>query len=263
MRYSACVEMLFTEYEFAERIRKAKECGFEYFEFWTWKDKNLPCIKEAMEKSNIKVASFSGDDEFSMVNREENAEYVKFVEKSIEVAKLLDCSYLVIHSNALEKDGSAKEVHGVASKEAMLINMYEVLKQLKPIAERERICLVLEPLNSIVDHKNYFLDTPEEAFELIKAVDSKYIKVLYDIYHMQIMRGNIIDTITKNIDNIGYIHVADVPRRHEPGTGELAFNNIFKAVKDCGYQGIIGFELCPVDCSRTAIDKIMEVIQRR
>ena len=77
---------------------------------------------------------------------------------------------------------------------------------------------------------------------------------------MQIMRGNIIDTITKNVDNIGYIHVADVPGRHEPGTGELSLSNIVKAVNDYGYQGIIGFELSPLSCSRTAVERIMKIM---
>lgn len=260
MKYSICIEMLFTEYEFCERIKKTKEYGFDYFEFWEWENKNLQDIKKAAVESKIKVASFSGDAKFSMVDRKENTEYIDFIQKSISKAKYLGSNHLVIHSNALMEDGSARKLWRNISREAMLMNIFDVLKRLKTLAEREKICLVLEPLNTIVDHKNYFLDTPEIAFELITAVDSEYIKLLYDIYHMQIMSGNIIDKITKNINCIGYIHAADVPGRHEPGTGELSFSNIFKAIDECDYKGIIGFELSPLYNSEKAMSQLAKVI---
>ena len=120
-----------------------------------------------------------------------------------------------------------------------------MLKKCAPLAQKGGITLVLEPLNTLVDHKNYFLSDPDRAFELIDAVASGNVKLLFDIYHMQIMKGNVIERLQKNIDRIGYIHAADVPGRHEPGTGELSYKNIFAALKEAGYNGFIGFELSP------------------
>jgi hydroxypyruvate isomerase len=76
--------------------------------------------------------------------------------------------------------------------------------------------------------------------------------LLYDIYHMQVMEGNIIHTLTSNLDVIGHVHVADVPGRHEPGTGELNYANIFRALRDAGYDRYVGFEFEPTVASEQA-----------
>jgi hydroxypyruvate isomerase len=169
----------------------------------------------------------------------------------------------VIHSDALEKDGSAKEIGKPLSYEAKLLNMYKVLKSIAPFAEKEDITLVLEPLNTRVgeprSHRNYFLQYPEPAFGLTRQVGSGKVKVLYDIYHMQLMAGNIIKTLEKNIDQLGYIHLADVPGSHEPGTGELNLSNILKALDSMGYAGFVGFELLPSGTDRKAIEAIKRI----
>jgi hydroxypyruvate isomerase len=77
---------------------------------------------------------------------------------------------------------------------------------------------------------------------------------------MQIMRGNVINTLEKNIESVGYIHIADVPGRHEPGTGELNYTNILKSLNRAHYQGFVGFELYPLKNTAQAIEAIREVM---
>jgi hydroxypyruvate isomerase len=198
-----------------------------------------------------------------MINPDENSFYIDFIRKSIEKAKEIHCSYLVIHSDALNKDGSAREIRKPLSYEAKLLNMYKVLESIAPVTEKEEITLVLEPLNTRSEerrsHKNYFLQYPEPAFELTRQVGSGKIKILYDIYHMQLMAGNVIRTLQRNIDQLGYIHLADVPGRHEPGTGELNCKNILEALDSMGYTGFVGFELLPSETDRKAIEAIKRV----
>jgi len=111
---------------------------------------------------------------------------------------------------------------------------------------------VLEPLNVHVDHPGYFLNHSALGFELVRAVGSPYIRLLFDIYHMQVMEGNIIQSLTGNLDVIGHVHVADVPGRHEPGTGELHYGNIFRALRQAGYDRYVGFEFEPTVASEQA-----------
>ena len=118
-------------------------------------------------------------------------------------------------------------------------NLLLVLKELKKISEESDIFLKIEPLNTLVDHKGYFLKYSSEGFNLVEEVNSKNIKVLYDIYHLQIMQGNIISDIEKNFDLIGHFHIADVPGRHEPGTAEINYKNIYKKIRDLGFSGFI------------------------
>lgn len=113
-------------------------------------------------------------------------------------------------------------------------------------AEKARVTLLLEALNTRADHPGNFLSSTRQAAELVVSMESRWIKILYDIYHMQIMEGNIIDTLRNYIDLIGYIHIADVPGRHEPGTGEINFPNVMSALRELEYDGFVGFELSPL-----------------
>lgn len=259
MKKSICIETMFTEVPFEERFQLVKKFGFDYIEFWTWKDKDLIKIKELCEKNNLKIASFSGDQNYSLIDENESEQYISFVKESIEKAKYLQCDYLVIHSNALGKDGTVLKDYNEVSNYKKFGTMLNVLRILAPLAEREKVTLVLEALNTKVDHRGYFLAHTKDAADVVKLVNSPYIKILYDVYHMQIMEGNIISTIKEYIDLIGYIHIADVPGRHEPGTGEINFNNILNTLKQLKYDGFIGFELFPSGRSEDAAKIIFNI----
>ena len=251
--------MIFTDVPFEERFRLARQAGFDYIEFWTWKDKDIEQIKELCRSHNLKIASFSGDQHFSMVDAHQSEDYVAFVEASIETAQILDCNHLVVHSNALGDRGRVLDRLDQVSSQDKTTAVLEVLKSLAEPAAAANITLVLEALNTIVDHPGNFLTYTKDAAEIIRTVNSDNIKILYDIYHMQIMEGNLIDTLKASIDTIGYIHAADVPGRHEPGTGEINFNNVIKALNDLHYNGIIGFELTPRENATEALQAILKL----
>ena len=257
MKYSLCTEMLYDGMDFVDKFMAAADDGFEYAEFWRWDGRDWEAIKKAVSDSGLKISAFSGDDKFSPVDADEKGDYLDFLKKSIEKAVDLKCPNLVIHSDALNPDdGSAKDHGKDLSYETKLLNIYEVLKDAAVLAEKAGLTLVLEPLNTAVDHRNYFLSDPDVSFDLIRSVGSANVKILYDIYHMQIMKGNVIERVIKNIDCIGYFHAADVPGRCEPGTGELNYRRIFSAIRDTGYTGFIGFELLPSADNNAAIDAI-------
>jgi len=260
MKYSICIENFYRDLPFEDKFAAAKRDGFEYCEFWTWKERNWGGIKRAIADSGIKIAAFSGDDAYSLINPDESRPYVEFLKESIAKAKEIHCRYLVIHSDALNRDGSARETARPLSNETKLLNMYKVLERMAPFAEKGNVTLVVEPLNTRSGqpraHKNYFLEYPQPAFDLTRQVGSERVKVLYDIYHMQLMAGNIIQTLAENRDQLGYIHLADVPGSHEPGTGELHCGNILKALDSMGYAGFVGFELLPVETDGKAIKAI-------
>ncbi len=114
-----------------------------------------------------------------------------------------------------------------------------------PLCEDAGVTMVLEPLNVLVDHAGYYLVTSAEGFQIVDEVGSPAVKLLYDVYHQQITEGNLIATITANVGRIGHLHVADVPGRHEPGTGEINYRNVLRAVEAAGYAGYVGLEYQP------------------
>lgn len=259
MKKSICIETIFTEVPFEERFRFVKEAGFEYIEFWSWEDKNIEKIKKLCEKHDIKIASFSGDKTFSLIDRNEKETYIEFIKASIKTAKYLNCSNLVIHSNALGEGGVVVNDYRKVCDFDKFSTAYDILKALAPIAEETQINLVIEALNTSVDHDGNYLAYTSDSAKLVRMINSDCIKILYDIYHMQIMEGNIIDNICKYIDYIGYIHIADVPGRHEPGTGEINFINIFNTLRSLKYDGFIGFELFPVKKSSIVAAELLNL----
>ena len=108
--------------------------------------------------------------------------------------------------------------------------------------EEAGVTLVLEPLNVLTNHMGYFLDSSYEAFAIIEEVGSPAVKLLFDVYHQQISNGNLIDTIKKFGHLVGHYHIADVPGRNEPGTGEINYPNVFRAIDATGYQAYVGME---------------------
>lgn len=133
------------------------------------------------------------------------------------------------------------------------------MRKVSPKAKDAGITLVLEPLNTEIDHQGYHLSSSTEGYDIIKSVDSPNLKLLFDIYHQQIMEGNLISNIRKNIDMIGHFHFADVPGRHEPGTGELNYANIFEVIADSEYKGYLGCEFTPSKTSKEALQAVKEL----
>jgi hydroxypyruvate isomerase len=262
MKFSACIEMLYQDSEFIERIYRAKRSGFDAVEFWLWQPKDIDAIKKALNETGLEIGIFQANIEGRMIDPKDNEIYISGVKKSIETAKKLGAKHLFLMTDILQADRTVLEPSYPITEEDKIKSIKTVLKTLKPLAEEAGITLVVEPLNIYVDHMGYYLSHSKPAFDLIREIDSKNIKVLYDVYHMQIMEGNIIQTIKDNIDAIGYIHIADVPGRFQPGTGEINFKNVIKTIREMNYQGVVGFEFEPVgkseDVVREVFDKMID-----
>ncbi|MDW7659440.1 MAG: TIM barrel protein [Bacillota bacterium] len=245
MKKALCLETIYTDIDFYNRFGQAARDGYQYVEFWAWQDKDLDRILALCQENNLEVAAFSGDQDYSLCDALQAGRYIDFISRSILAAKKLGSPFLVIHSNALGEGGVVIDHYASLSDAEKYAACLETLKQCAILAEQSGVTLVLEPLNSLYDHAGNYLTTPDITVRLVRAVASPAIKMLFDIYHMQIMTGNIINTLTKYREEIGYIHVADVPGRKEPGAGEINYANVFRALRDQGYTGFVGLECFP------------------
>lgn len=254
---SACIEPMYRELPFLERFAAAKADGFEFVEFWSWENKDLDAVKAAAEQAGVGISGFNGDATISMIDPDHKEEYIAFLERSVEVAQKVGARSVTIHSNGLGEDGQVICDFAELSDTVKICTMYENLKRCAQIAHRSGIRMNLEPLNITTDHVGNYLATTRMAAELTRMVGSPMVKVLYDVYHMQLNEGSLCDNIRAYGDQIGHIHVADAPGRHEPGTGEINYRNVFACLKKVGYQGIIGFELMPKKSTAEAVKAIM------
>ena len=255
---SACIEPLYSEIPFLERFKAAKNDGFEYVEFWYWTNKDIDAVKRAAEDAGIGISGFNGDEHYSLIDPAQKDDYMDYIKKSLDVAVKLNAKSITIHSNALDDKGYVENEYLELSDTVKLCNMYELLMKCAKLGEDSGILLNLEPLNITTDHMGNYLAHTQMAAEMTRLINSPKLKVLYDVYHMQLNEGSLCDTIKKYGDQFGHIHVADAPGRHEPGTGEINYSKIFECLDEIGYNGRIGFELIPKTTTAEAVKAIMK-----
>ena len=236
MNYSVCIDALFPDSTLDEIIPKLQAHGYDTIEFWSWWDKDIPGLKRMCEKHHIRISTFCTDFRHNPGNPSEHDVYLEALETSIKTAKELNCHMLIAQAGWHMSEISP-EIH-----EASLIR---VLKDAVPILEKSEITLIVEPLNVLVDHPGYHLSTTNHAFSILDKVGSNHIKILFDIYHQQITEGNILATIKCNLDRIGHFHLAAVPGRIEPYSGELNYPLIIERVTEMGYKDDWGLEYMP------------------
>ena len=250
IRFSACIEALYKDVPFVERIDKVASVGMKAFEFWGWRNKDIDAIKTAKDKAGLQVATFGADVGGPLVDPSNRDKLPDALKSTVEVAQKLDCNRLLVTTG--------NEIEGV-SREAQHQSIVDGLKVAAEILEAAGIIMSLEPLNILVNHKGYYLYTSQEGFQIVDEVGSPSIRLLYDIYHQQITEGNLIETITGNIDKISHFHVADVPGRHEPGTGEINYRNVFKSISETDYEGFVGLEFWPECPDDDALKMLLEM----
>ena len=235
VRLSVCVEMVFRPLPFEERLDAVAQAGYRAFEFWGWQNKDLPAVLERKQALGLECAAFGAAGGTLMDSANHQAYWDAF-SQAAEWARKLDCPSLIVTTGNSLPD---------VPRERQLETLRRGLEGVARAAQAGGVTAVLEPLNTKVNHPGYFLDHGPEAFQLVQEIGSPSLCILYDIYHMQIMDGDIIQTILDHIDLIKHFHVADVPGRHEPGTGELNYANIFRRIDETGYNRYVGLEYHP------------------
>lgn len=258
LRFSANIEMLGTHVDFYDRFALAKQSGFDAVEFWSFEGKDLKKIASLSKEFSLPISSLSGDGaDYSLCDDSHRKGYIEYARQAIEAATLVGSPFIVLHSNALGEGGRVVNSYADCSINRLYMNMALTLSLLAPYAQKAGITCVLEPLNVQVDHKGNLLRTIADAVEVVRSVGSPVVKVLYDLYHMQIESGNLLSVFAQNQDYIGHIHIADNPGRHEPGTGEIHYGNIIAGLDRLGYEGMVAFELLPQGSYEKAVKAIM------
>lgn len=246
--------MMFAEMDFYKRFEYAKKSGADAVEFWKWSNKDIAKVKEELVKNELSFSIFNidcKDEKLSydlsrgILNAGRKEEFISALKESIPVYKKLNAKGMIVLIG---------ETLNIPYEE-QIDNIVKCLEVAVPIVEKENITLLLEPLNDI-DRQNYFLPRSKEVFEIIKKINSPNIKILLDLYHEQLMAGNLMNTIKENLSLIGHIHVADVPGRHEPGSGEINYQGILKLLKDLEYERYVGFEFRSTINSESLVDYI-------
>lgn len=234
MKLSVCIDAVFAGKNRAESLRALNAAGIGAFEFWSWWDKDTAELKRTAQELGLTVAAFCTK-MVSLADPARREEYLRGLEESVGVAQYLGCRSLIT------------QVGGDTgcSRESQHRSIVEGLRASAGLLEPAGVTLLVEPLNTKVDHPGYYLSSSLEGFDIIGEVGSPNVKLLFDLYHQQITEGNLTSNIVRNIGKIGHFHAAGVPGRHEPGSGELNYRYLFERIDRAGFQGFMGLEYFP------------------
>ena len=262
LRLSVRVEPLFPGLTLAEQIRKVASAGYQGYEFGDWRAQDAKQIVALQNRLKIECACIVGNRSVNPVGMglcdpAERNGFLAEILASAEAARKFETKQIVVLSGFKVAGRSREQQHA---------SIVEGLKRAHDIVAPRGVTMIVEVINTLApieplnpkgnNHADYYLDRTPEAFHIVREVGSPFVKVLYDVYHTQIMEGNLIETIRKNIADIGHFHVGDVPGRHEPGTGEIHYPNVFRAIRDTKFAGFVAMEYVP---SKDAMQTLVEV----
>ena len=223
------------EWDFCDAVRKTAELGYDAIETYDWTRLDLDEVKAALSDTGVQLLSMCTT-EFNMTDPERRGRWLDGLKESCEAANKLGVKLLITQVGNDTKEERARQHEAIV----------DTLRAAIPILESSGVTIMPEPLNSYVDHPGYYLTSAIEGFDIIKEVDHPNVKLVYDIYHMQIMEGNIIPSVIGNLDLIAHLHSAGHPGRHELQYGENDYNVIFDAIDKAGYNGACGLEYSPL-----------------
>jgi len=242
LRFAPNLTMLYTEVPFLERFARAAAAGFSAVEFLFPYEFGAAAIGQRLADQglhavlfNINPGDFARGERGCMNNPARQAAFRHSLEEALTYAAHFGCPR--IHTMV----GNHLPDLAVEAQRACAV---ENLLWAAPLAADAGVTLLIEPLNA-TDMPTYFVHSTADAMQIINAVNHPQVKLQYDLYHAQMTEGNLINTLTARLADIGHIQISDVPGRHQPGTGEINYPAIFAALERLGYDGYIGLEYRP------------------
>ncbi len=250
LRLSVRVEALFPGMPLARQMEKVAEARYPGFEFGDWRANDPATITPLKRKLGLDCVAIVGNRGVNPVGMglcdpSERDGFLAEIRASSAAALRYEAARMVVLTGNRVPGATAaaqrasiveglKRAHDIVAPLGITM-IVEVINTLAPV----------EPLNPVTNHHDYYLNRTAEAFEIVRLVGSPFVKILFDFYHVQIMEGNLIETLRANIGAIGHFHVGDVPGRHEPGTGEINYANVFQAIRQTGYGEYVAVEYVP------------------
>lgn len=237
-RYSVMLWTLEKQASFDQCLEIVAKAGYQGVElvgeFQKWSPDETSRIMLKMKSLGLVFDMLSGV-KAGFADPSGQADFLAQLNAQMTAAKLLHSPQLNLKSGPMVKGMSRSVQHAAC---------IENLKRAADMAAANNIQIVIEPIDPLESPEMY-LTSVSEGFEIVRAVGSPMVKVLYDFYHEQRANGNLLEKLEANIDWVGLVHIADVPGRHEPGTGEINYVNIYKKLAELKYDRFITMEFYP------------------
>lgn len=240
MELSPCLDLLFGDEDPKTpteiRIRRAADAGLQWVELWGWAHHDMAAVGAALHDTGLRLNCLTLDPFAPLVDAAAHGAFRASVERSAWVAADLGCPFVVVLAG-----DSLTSIPRPAQHRAVV----EGLRRGAEVAETYGVTLVLENLNSRVDHIGHYLDTAAEALDIVEAVDHPSVRLLYDLYHSVVMGERPQAVLRDRLDLVAHVQVADAPGRHEPGSGIIDWAGVLGWLLAEGYTGRLGLEYFP------------------
>ena len=235
-QFSVMMWALKSHGSFEENLERIAQAGYRHMElvgeFKKWSEADWQRILGRMKALGVTVDATTGVS-MGFADPSGGDAFISELKELIPIAHRLQASQIILVSGI---EGAAPGSQHQAS--------IDTLKRSVELLSAAGLVAVIEPIDRL-ENPPIYLDGVTESFEIVRAVGSPHVKVLYDFYHEQRTHGNLIEKLEKNFDQVGLVHIADVPGRHEPGTGEVNYINIYRKLKQLKYKGVIAMEFYP------------------
>jgi len=250
---------VFNGLPFEQRLAKVAEAGYKNVqlvgEYGKWSDADFEGANAARQRLGIRFDATAGL-KHGVGDPAVRDAFLAELEQALVPMKTLDCPAMIVLSGNVVEGLSHKQQHE---------SCIDGLKRAVALVEGKQLAgepvrLLLECIDP-EENPRYFLQSAAEAIEIVRAVNHPQVQFLYDMFHEQIAEGNLIEKLEKNIDLIGLIHVADVPGRHEPGTGEINYDNVYRKLAELKYQHVVAMEFKPIGDPVAALKKAREGVR--
>jgi hydroxypyruvate isomerase len=249
MKYSACIEWLFAETgDFPARIRAAKAAGLDGVEFWFWSNKDLNGIAAALNETGIPLKGMLAEPMIALTEPANHEAFLEGLKRSIDTARRLNAPMLIAQAGDDLPGRTRAEQHAA---------IVDVLGRAADALKGSAVVLGLEPLNTRVDHKGYYLSSTEEGLDIADEVNRSEIGIVYDIYHSAVMDEDIAHVLNGRLNRVVHAHLADAPGRQEPGSGSMDWRSKVNWLSANGYGGVIGLEYKPTGTTVASLRELL------
>ncbi|MBN9136565.1 MULTISPECIES: TIM barrel protein [Phyllobacterium] len=256
MKYSACIEWLFAPEspDFANRIRLARDAGLDAVEFWKWTEKDIPAVEKALAETKLALSSLVAEPMIPLTDPASHDAFLVGLRASAEMANRLGAKVLIAQAGDDLPGRTRAEQHQA---------LVDCLTQAADVLAGTGVVLGLEPLNTLIDHKGYFLHSTVEGLDIIDEVNRPEIRIVYDIYHSLVMGEATAEVLKDRIDRVAHVHIADHPGRNEPGSGTLELSKSLHWLFDNGYNGFVGLEYRPTADTQSSLEMTFRTLGPR
>jgi hydroxypyruvate isomerase len=257
MKLGLCIEMAFARLPFERRLAQAAKAGFRHVEMWfvdgsfkgTGEQLAALAKKHGVAITNTVIGAPDGSIGGGLTDPANRKSWLERVRMTLAFNRAAGIPATIVCTGNVVPGRSDRQME-----RSVLAGLEATVK----LAEEAQVTLLLEPLNTTCDHAGYWLTSSDRGAAICRQFDSPRLKLLFDCYHMQIMEGDLLVHIKRNLDVIGHFHSAGVPGRHELFLGEVNYPFLVRQIGRLGYKGIFGLEYAPSMGDAASVRKIRE-----